>query len=157
MQKFFIVVITIAVLGLLTRVAIGLFSSNREATGLTKTADNKATLSGCDNLQNCTASTATKRRNLVKALDYDVPPEEVIETFSRLIESQSGTNIITKNSHYLHATYKTALLGYIDDLELLLDESTGVLNIRSASRLGQSDFGANRKRIEALRELANSS
>ncbi len=43
------------------------------------------------------------------------------------------------------------------DLELLLDESSGVLHVRSASRIGKSDLGANRKRIEALRELEKSS
>jgi len=53
----------------------------------------------------------------------------------------------------LHATYKTPLVGYTDDLELLLDEDSGVLHIRSASRIGRSDLGANRKRIEALRLL----
>lgn len=157
MQKFLIVLTAIVVIGLVARVAIGYFSAGLIATGLVKTDASDAALSGCDDLQNCTASTATGKRNRIDPLEYDVPASEVIEKFSALIKSQPGTNIIVQDANYLHATFKTALLGYTDDLELLLDQNTGVLNIRSASRIGKSDLGANRKRIESLRMLAKNS
>lgn len=154
MQKLLIVLAVIVILGLVARIAIGFFSANLIATGLVTTDSNAPTLSGCDGLHNCTASTATTKRNQVASLDYSVDASEVIEKFSRLIAAQRGTKIVTQEANYLHATFKTTLLGYTDDLELLLDENTGILNIRSASRIGKSDLGANRKRIEALRILA---
>lgn len=157
MQKLLMIVVAAIVFGLIARVAIGFFSTSRVATGLISNDVAAPTLSGCDDLQNCTASTATNSRNLIEALTYNVPASDAIAAFSRLITSQSGTQIITQEPNYLHATYKTTLLGYTDDLELLLDESSGILNVRSASRIGRSDLGANRKRIEALRQLANNS
>ena len=42
-------------------------------------------------------------------------------------------------------------MGYVDDTEFYLDENAGVIQVRSASRLGSSDFGVNRERIESIR------
>jgi uncharacterized protein (DUF1499 family) len=52
---------------------------------------------------------------------------------------------------YLHATTESRLFGFIDDLELAADPQLGVLQVRSASRLGDSDLGVNRRRLEQLR------
>lgn len=157
MQKILIIIIAIAMLGLIARMAIGYFSADKVATGLINSDTNGVSLSGCENLHNCTASTATNNRNKIEPFTYNVPADEAIDSFSRVIQSQSDTQIISQSETYLHATYKTKLLGYTDDLELLLDETTGTLHVRSASRIGKSDLGANRKRIEALRLLAQGS
>jgi uncharacterized protein (DUF1499 family) len=42
-------------------------------------------------------------------------------------------------------------MGFVDDVEFLIDDSAKLINVRSASRLGQSDLGVNRKRIETIR------
>jgi len=42
-------------------------------------------------------------------------------------------------------------MGFVDDVEFLLDEKAGVIHVRSASRLGRSDFGVNRDRVETIR------
>ena len=52
---------------------------------------------------------------------------------------------------YLYAEFKSAGLGFVDDVEFALDEKAGVIHVRSASRLGVRDFDVNRKRIEAIR------
>ena len=53
---------------------------------------------------------------------------------------------------YLHATAESRLFGFIDDLELAADARSGVLQVRSASRLGDSDLGVNRARLESLKQ-----
>jgi uncharacterized protein (DUF1499 family) len=58
---------------------------------------------------------------------------------------------VNETSGYLHAECRSALLGFVDDLELHLRPSEGVIAVRSASRLGYSDFGVNRRRVEVLR------
>ncbi len=63
------------------------------------------------------------------------------------------TRIVNEDSEYLHAEARSALLGFVDDLELYLRPSLGRIEIRSASRLGWSDMGVNRQRVEALRDL----
>lgn len=52
---------------------------------------------------------------------------------------------------YLHATATSRFFGFVDDLELLADPEAGVLRVRSASRLGDSDLGVNLRRVERLR------
>jgi uncharacterized protein (DUF1499 family) len=60
--------------------------------------------------------------------------------------------IVKTSERYLHVICRSRLFGFIDDLELQLDPKTGVIAIRSASRIGYFDLGANRRRVEALRK-----
>jgi len=64
-----------------------------------------------------------------------------------------GATIIKRDGHYLYAEYRTPLMRYVDDFELLYEPGAGIIHVRSASRLGRKDFGVNRRRVEALRAL----
>jgi uncharacterized protein (DUF1499 family) len=68
-----------------------------------------------------------------------------------IIKAMPGTTLIEEKPGYLYAQCQTRLLKFTDDLELALDESARVIHVRSASRLGKSDMGVNRKRVEAIR------
>ncbi|ATX81074.1 Uncharacterized conserved protein, DUF1499 family [Mariprofundus ferrinatatus] len=63
----------------------------------------------------------------------------------------SGGTIEQERDGYLHATYSSRLFRFIDDFEARLDRQAGVIHLRSASRVGHSDFDANRKRVETIR------
>ena len=63
-----------------------------------------------------------------------------------------GARIVTVRADYLQAEFTTALLGFVDDAEFWLDPAAGVVQVRSASRIGHGDMGVNRARIETLRE-----
>lgn len=67
------------------------------------------------------------------------------------IVAQSGAHIVTDQDTYLYAEFQTPMLKFIDDVEFVLDAPASVIQMRSASRLGLKDFGANRKRLEAIR------
>jgi len=71
----------------------------------------------------------------------------------KAVESMARSTVITAERSYLYAEYRTALLRYVDDLELSYDEAAGLVHVRSASRLGRRDFGVNRRRVEQLRAL----
>ena len=64
-----------------------------------------------------------------------------------------GGRIEAESDHYLAATFSSAIFGFVDDLEIRVDSSERVIHIRSASRVGHSDMGVNRKRTELLRKL----
>jgi uncharacterized protein (DUF1499 family) len=64
--------------------------------------------------------------------------------------SDGNFKIVTSNERYIHATSQTALLGFVDDLEFLLDENGNKIYIRSASRVGYSDMGKNKKRMDKI-------
>ncbi|MCE3240443.1 MAG: hypothetical protein K0Q83_950 [Deltaproteobacteria bacterium] len=61
--------------------------------------------------------------------------------------------LFAASADYLHAECTSAVFGFVDDLELHLRIAEGVIAVRSASRLGYSDLGVNRRRIEDLRAL----
>ena len=61
------------------------------------------------------------------------------------------TSVITVSDSYLHAEFTSAVFRFIDDLEFLVDDTAKVIHVRSASRLGTSDLGVNRKRVEEIR------
>ena len=64
---------------------------------------------------------------------------------------QPGVRVVRAEGNYLYAQARTTWLKFTDDLEFVADPQRGVIDLRSASRLGAEDFGANRQRIEALR------
>ncbi|MBN4079277.1 DUF1499 domain-containing protein [Beggiatoa alba] len=66
-----------------------------------------------------------------------------------------GGSIQSERSHYLAATFSSAIFGFVDDLELRLDVVKNIIHIRSASRVGHSDAGVNKKRVERLKHLFN--
>ena len=68
-----------------------------------------------------------------------------------LVASWPGARIVEERPDYLRAEFSTRWLRFVDDAEFWLDPAGGVIHVRSASRLGRKDFGANRARIEALR------
>lgn len=72
----------------------------------------------------------------------------------KAVEAMPRTRIISADSHYLYAEFRSRLLRYVDDVEFLFHEN--VIHVRSASRLGRRDFGVNRKRIEEIRTLMSS-
>lgn len=64
-----------------------------------------------------------------------------------------GGKIISRSGPYLHAEFRSKWFRFVDDLECIYNEAEGKIDIRSAARLGYSDFGENRKRVENLRRL----
>jgi len=69
----------------------------------------------------------------------------------KVVSAQKGARIIQQTPSYVYAEFTSPLMGYVDDVEFALDADRGLVHLRSASRLGYSDLGANRKRIEAIR------
>ena len=69
-----------------------------------------------------------------------------------LVEATPGARVVQAEGGYLRAEFTTPLMRYTDDVEFWFDSTAGVVQVRSASRLGYSDRGANRARVEALRQ-----
>jgi uncharacterized protein (DUF1499 family) len=78
-----------------------------------------------------------------------------LNRIASIIESMEGGKIVKKAPGYIYAQFTTRLMKYVDDVEFWYDPSAKVLQVRSASRLGSSDLGVNRKRIETIRQKFN--
>jgi uncharacterized protein (DUF1499 family) len=72
-------------------------------------------------------------------------------TLRTLVAAWPGARIVEERPDYLRAEFSTRWLRFVDDAEFWLDPAGGVIHVRSSSRLGRKDFGANRTRIEAIR------
>lgn len=108
-------------------------------------------LASCPNTPNCVNSQSQDPKSTIDPL-----PPVAIDELKKVIESMERTKIIDSNDSYLYAEFTSKLMGYVDDVEFYLDRSQNVLHVRSASRLGKSDLGVNRKRVEEIRaKLAN--
>ena len=68
------------------------------------------------------------------------------------LEEEPRVELIVNEPEYVHAVFRTRLLRFRDDVEFRLDRDQGVIQVRSASRLGYSDLGANKARVESIRE-----
>lgn len=79
--------------------------------------------------------------------------EASFDALAAALQQLGGVRNLVRQPGYLRAEARTPWLGFVDDLEFVVDAQRGVIDLRSASRLGSEDFGTNRKRIEALRGL----
>ena len=76
----------------------------------------------------------------------DSPYEKVIS----IVQNSPRTKIVESNGDYLHAEVTSRIMKYVDDLEISFLPETNNLIIRSESRVGDGDFGVNRKRVDLL-------
>lgn len=74
-----------------------------------------------------------------------------LKTLETVLRAMPGVTIVEQRPDYLYAQAQTRWLKFVDDLEFWANPAGGVIEVRSASRLGQEDFGVNRKRVEAIR------
>jgi uncharacterized protein (DUF1499 family) len=109
-------------------------------------------LRDCPSSPNCVNSQAADDRHGLPPLRYQDEKEAAFKRLKKIITSIKGNTIVAETGDYLHIECKSKIMGFVDDLEFFFPDEA-VIHVRSASRLGYSDFGVNRKRVEHLREL----
>ena len=110
-------------------------------------------LSPCPPSPNCVVSQGTPdASHAIAPLTYPGEPEVAMAQLAKLIAAMPRTQILEQTPTYLYAEFTSRWLGFVDDGEFYLDQPAGVIQVRSASRLGESDLGVNRDRIETLRQ-----
>ncbi|MCO4744196.1 MAG: DUF1499 domain-containing protein [Proteobacteria bacterium] len=98
---------------------------------------------------NCVHSNvASKRHAYIEPLPI---PAGGFEAAKKIALGMPRSELSETAEGYAHLVFTTAVFRFKDDLELELAED--VIHVRSASRVGKSDLGKNRKRVEALRSL----
>jgi uncharacterized protein (DUF1499 family) len=110
-------------------------------------------LASCPNSPNCVSSQADDAAQFVEPLKLAGDPAATREKLKAALARLGGTTVVKEETNYLHAVAVTPFFRFRDDLELLINPTNGVVHIRSASRIGASDLGTNRKRVERLRGL----
>lgn len=112
-------------------------------------ADGK--LAPCPSTPNCVCSDAGDEAHAIAPLELAGSSAEAWQRAREAVSGLPRTRIASDRDGYLHAECRSALFGFVDDLELHLRREEGIIAVRSASRVGYSDLGVNRRRVEKLR------
>ncbi len=91
----------------------------------------------------------------IAPLSYSGDAVAAMKRLAEAIRKMDGAVIVSDKPDYLYTQFRTPWLGFVDDAEFWQDPATQVIQVRSASRLGTSDLGLNRRRIEAIRQRFN--
>jgi uncharacterized protein (DUF1499 family) len=108
-------------------------------------------LSPCPTSPNAVSSQTDSAQHRVAPLPAQAPPAEAIRRCREACLAEPGAQLVTESGSYLRFEMTTPWWRFIDDLECLHDPATDVIHVRSASRIGHSDLGANRRRVERIR------
>jgi len=110
----------------------------------------------CPESPNCVSSQSTDKIHAIEPLSYKGTLPEAQARLLAVIKGMKRANIVTEQEHYIHAEFTSAIFRFVDDAEFYIDDAQKVIHVRSAARLGYSDFCVNRKRMETIRQLVNS-
>ena len=101
----------------------------------------------CPSSPNCVSSQAASAGRQIEPLRFEESPEAAQERARRALGGLPRCRIVEDEPGYLHAEATSALFRFVDDVELAVDADAGVIHLRSASRIGRWDMGANRRRM----------
>lgn len=148
----------ISVILIILIVGVG-FAAARKSVTVAPPVINNGALPQCGDKPNCVSSEMPQKHpSYVKPIemtDTEVSDssQDTAMTMARKHVESLGGSVKETDANSIQAEFKSSFFGFIDDVLLQLDEEAGIYRVRSSSRVGHSDLGVNRKRIEALRQL----
>lgn len=108
-------------------------------------------LAPCPASPNCVSTRAEDDLHRIAPLKYQGSQADARARLLDVIRSMPRTRVKKAEEDYIHATFRSRIFQFIDDVEFQFDDSSKTIHFRSASRLGYSDLGVNRQRMEAIR------
>lgn len=111
----------------------------------------------CPASPNCVSSkeNITDVEHYISPITYEIERERSFEKIKEILNELENVKIVEENDLYIHAVFVTTIMRFKDDVEFQFLENEKIIHIRSASRIGHSDLGLNRKRMEKMRSLFN--
>lgn len=109
----------------------------------------------CPKTPNCVSSHAKDEKHFIQPILFIGTSQEAQSHLLEILIEWKGTKIVVSQDNYIRAEFTSKVFRFVDDVEFYFPE-TGTkeitIHFRSASRVGKSDFGVNRKRIEQIRD-----
>ena len=111
-------------------------------------------LAGCPATPNCVSSRSSTDGHHIRPFTFEGSPGVAWERLKRAVQSEPRLAVVEDDPQagYLRIEATSRLLGFVDDVEFRLVPDAGIIDVRSASRVGYWDLGVNRRRVERLRE-----
>lgn len=108
-------------------------------------------LSSCPASNNCVVSQNADPKHAIDPIAYHVDRDAARETLLKVLSVVPRTEVIEQTPNYIHAISKSRIFKFVDDVEFYFPSDESVIHLRSASRVGESDLGVNRRRVEQIR------
>ncbi len=108
-------------------------------------------LADCPNSPNCVSTSSSQLESKIEPMALRESVKDAKYKLEDIIRHMSGSRIILSQDGYLHAEFRSRIFGFVDDLEIFIDNEQQLILMRSASRVGYSDLGVNRNRCEEIR------
>ena len=115
--------------------------------------DSSHKLSPCPSSPNCVSSLATDRKHAIEPLRYTGSRAKARQRLMKILGKLKRTRVIVADSEYIRVEFRSVMFNFVDDVEFLFGDDKNVIHVKSASRVGYYDFGANRKRVEQIRSI----
>lgn len=108
-------------------------------------------LAACPDSPNCVSTQTDQTDKKMPPIVFADSSEEATTRLKAIIaEKFPRAKLICENQNYLHYEFVSLIFRFVDDVEFLVNDDTKQIDFRSASRVGHSDLGANRKRMETI-------
>lgn len=111
----------------------------------------------CPSSPNCVSTKAEKSdTHWIEVIRYELSDEFIKETLKKILLDLPRTRLVEDDGRYLHFEIKSFLFRFVDDIEFEIVPEEKLIHVRSASRVGYSDLGVNRERVELIRKKLGS-
>ncbi len=109
-------------------------------------------ISSCPSSPNCVSSLTSSKKHFLEPWKLNGEVEAVKDLFKKKILSHSGVKLRSEGAQHLHFVFTSSFFKFKDDLWILFDKKNELIQFKSASRKGHSDFGVNKKRISKIKK-----
>jgi uncharacterized protein (DUF1499 family) len=149
-----ILYISLAVIVVIILIALFVIAQNSKSGNAPGLAN--GILQDCPSKPNCLCSENKKdTEHYIEPISFNpTTSNNLIQTLENIITELKG-EIKSSDNQYLSATFSSPFMGFVDDVEFRIDPIKKLIHMRSASRVGHSDMGANKKRMELVKKLFN--
>jgi uncharacterized protein (DUF1499 family) len=145
-KRIITVLVLLLAFSITTIVTLNMFSQPPHGLGLVG-----GRLADCPDSPNCVSSQSERESQRLPSIPFFGTASEAIASLKRVVSEMPRSRLVAEDGDYLRYEFRSFLLRFVDDVELLVDESKSAIHFRSASRVGYSDFGVNRRRMEEIR------
>jgi len=113
----------------------------------------KHQLSKCSDKPNCVSTLDSRDQHRINPIQFTGDYINAKKKLLKILHSLPRIKVISNNEQYLQLTQTSLIFRFVDDIEFLFDEEKKEIHFFSMSRVGHSDFGVNRKRMENIRRI----
>jgi uncharacterized protein (DUF1499 family) len=109
--------------------------------------------SPCPNSPNCVSSQSSDKARFIEPLHYVGSLADARQKLIDILENTKRVRLVKVKTDYIHAEFRSVMFQFVDDVEFYFPPDQAIIHVKSASRKGYYDFGANCRRVEGLRAI----